>query len=516
MSHPVGDQQDGRRLFAVVRAAVAPSGRAFQKRGTPTNSTASDGGEMTRAITLFKLGRHGLTVSGEAARRLNRHGLVEDSKTAAPDSPVEQGAGLGDMPTTPRLSWPSKGDSSVTQANGTGIFGDHRRQLLGLRTGSEPRVFGGWRITVLRSDSAEQTSLKRVMTTDSPTTAGATHVDTLMRLGFPRGKGSETTTKNDKMQNPLDIRVFWAGHSRSHLESPACQSAGVRPLARRRRSRKEIRGRSRATALFKICAPKDLPSSARPCQHCLSVRSERAASGALTAFGSPEEVARGMSLATLLAPCPTNRKLTTPDHDIRRAGGRHGPGFIDDLLDTAVSIEHSHGLVEDSKTVDIYTSPIFDQAASCHLLFRPKRASSSSSPGPSAWETGASWSFRGPERPSVPAKRKHSFNDASVPTVYGHRLSNSQSENRDTSERVPTNSARRRNSKSANAVWEIKGPAFQAFGHVEFGLKPGPKGPGWKNGWPTWAGRRLHPPCVKSSSLEWLDPVKPGVRHRLV
>ena len=179
-------------------------------------------------------------------------------------------------------------------------------------------------------------------------------------------------------------------------------------------------------------------------------------------------------------------------------------------------LDVSHGHPEDGKTIGIYTSPIFDQAASCHLLFRPKRASSSSSPGPSAWETGASWSFRRPERPSVPAKRKNSFKDASVPSVFGHRLSNSQSENRDTSERVPTNSARRRNSKSANAVWEIKGPAFQAFGHVEFGLKPGPKGPGWKNGWPTWAGRRLHPPCVKSSSLEWLDPVKPGVRHRLV
>ena len=65
--------------------------------------------------------------------------------------------------------------------------------------------------------------------------------------------------------------------------------------------------------------------------------------------------------------------------------------------------------------------------------------------------------------------------------------------------------------RSANVVRGIEGPAFQAFGLLEFGLKPGPKGPGWKNGWPAWAGRRLHSPCVKSSVPDWLDPVKPGV-----
>ena len=51
-----------------------------------------------------------------------------------------------------------------------------------------------------------------------------------------------------------------------------------------------------------------------------------------------------------------------------------------------MSIEYSRGLTEDGKTVGIYTTPIFGKAVYCHLFFRPKRASSSSSPGPSAWE----------------------------------------------------------------------------------------------------------------------------------
>ena len=37
-------------------------------------------------ITLFELGCQGLTVIGWAVRMLNRHGLVEDSKTVAADS----------------------------------------------------------------------------------------------------------------------------------------------------------------------------------------------------------------------------------------------------------------------------------------------------------------------------------------------------------------------------------------------------------------------------------------------
>ena len=73
----------------------------------------------------------------------------------------------------------------------------------------------------------------------------------------------------------------------------------------------------------------------------------------------------------------------------------------------------------------------------------------------------------------------------SVPTVLGHR---SPSQPRDTSVRVsttrPAAGIRNRRMRCGG-----EGPAFQAFGLLEFGLKPGPKGPGWQNGWPAWAGR---------------------------
>ncbi len=45
--------------------------------------------EYLRTIGYFKMGCHGLTVFAEAVRTLNRHGLVEDSKTVAPDSSFE-------------------------------------------------------------------------------------------------------------------------------------------------------------------------------------------------------------------------------------------------------------------------------------------------------------------------------------------------------------------------------------------------------------------------------------------
>ena len=98
----------------------------------------------------------------------------------------------------------------------------------------------------------------------------------------------------------------------------------------------------------------------------------------------------------------------------------------------------------------------------------------------------------------------------SVRDALGHCPSNSPSQHGDTSERVPTTRPTVGIQIGGCGVG-IEWPAFQAFGLVEFGLKPRPKGPGWKKGWPAWAGRRLHPPGVKSSSPDLLDPVRPGV-----
>ncbi len=46
-----------------------------------------------RAIALFNLGRHGLTVFGMAVRICQRHGHGEDAKTVPPDSHFEKGDG---------------------------------------------------------------------------------------------------------------------------------------------------------------------------------------------------------------------------------------------------------------------------------------------------------------------------------------------------------------------------------------------------------------------------------------
>ncbi len=52
--------------------------------------------EYLRTIGYFKMECHGLTVFAEAVRTLDRHGLVEDSKTVAPDSYFENSGRPGE------------------------------------------------------------------------------------------------------------------------------------------------------------------------------------------------------------------------------------------------------------------------------------------------------------------------------------------------------------------------------------------------------------------------------------
>ena len=142
---------------------------------------------------------------------------------------------------------------------------------------------------------------------------------------------------------------------------------------------------------------------------------------------------------------------------------------LSDRLRLGRVVRQEHDLVEDSKIIGIYTTLVFDKAAYCHLFFRPKRAGCA---------------------------------DIAHQTVH-HSIGVFPS--------VFPQFDLRQEFEFGGCGVGIEGPAFQAFGLIEFGLKPGPKGPGWQNGWPGWAGRRRHPPYVKSSSSDWLHPVKPGV-----
>ena len=127
-----------------------------------------------------------------------------------------------------------------------------------------------------------------------------------------------------------------------------------------------------------------------------------------------------------------------------------------------------------TEAIGIDSTPVFGKVASCHLFFRPKRDDCA--------DIAHQW--------TTPIKRSI--------TAEGYFRACSD------------NSTCGRNAKSADAVWGLKGRPFRPSGTLN-SVKPGPKGPGWKNGWPAWAGRRRHPPCVKSSSPDWLDPVKLGV-----
>ena len=100
------------------------------------------------------------------------------------------------------------GDSLPKGANRTATLGDHRRQILSLRSGAGGRVLRGWRWPARRRDRSEDKHAKRFMTVIAQRVARANHVRSLMRSGRAGRKASDTTTKNDNMKNRLDILHF--------------------------------------------------------------------------------------------------------------------------------------------------------------------------------------------------------------------------------------------------------------------------------------------------------------------
>ncbi len=135
--------------------------------------------------------------------------------------PVKITEGKGrDWPTPRKLSQRSKGDSSATGAERKATFGDTRRQLLGLRMGVGDGVSKCRRHATPAGDQAEDILTLRLTATIGEATATAAHNHALMDVEFQTGKGSIEATKNDKMQNPLDIRSFWRGHPIRITDSP--------------------------------------------------------------------------------------------------------------------------------------------------------------------------------------------------------------------------------------------------------------------------------------------------------
>ncbi len=90
----------------------------------------------------------------------------------------------------------------------------------GVQNGSGRRSFPGRALAAAQHYPSEEYSGNKVMATAPPSATHSTHVQPLMRLAVLGRNLSETTTKNDNMQNHLDQRPFRQGLFDPLIDSP--------------------------------------------------------------------------------------------------------------------------------------------------------------------------------------------------------------------------------------------------------------------------------------------------------
>ena len=95
-----------------------------------------------------------------------------------------------------------QGDRLATEADRTATLDGNRRQISGSPIGAGGNDWLDWRRSDAQCVLLEDATMKTLMAINGVAAARVTHVRTLMQSRSSGSKASETTTKNDTLQNP--------------------------------------------------------------------------------------------------------------------------------------------------------------------------------------------------------------------------------------------------------------------------------------------------------------------------
>ena len=146
-------------------------------------------------------------------------------------------------------------DKLAAGPGGWTTFGDNGRQNFGLRIGAGIVVMKNWRRLAFQRYPLQGTSGEVLTTSNNRFSAGPTHTRGPMRSKILAGKASETTTKNDNIQNRLGACVFWPRRPGRLMNAAARSNRDAWPP--------EIDGRE--AVLLQVIQPPGCPSIVEEC-----------------------------------------------------------------------------------------------------------------------------------------------------------------------------------------------------------------------------------------------------------